>query len=108
MAGKRLLLRPWADEDPAGRTHLASGQCRGYLGPTATKERAMNEDIFNMDTRKFLKRIGVASQREIEKAVDTAIASGRIKGDETLNARMTLAIERVGLECTVDGKIALG
>ena len=44
----------------------------------------MNQDTFNMEVRKFLKVVGVTSQREIEAAVDRAIQSGRIKGSETL------------------------
>ena len=52
----------------------------------------MNEDKFNMEVRKFLKKVGVTSQREIENAVAHAIASGALKGDETLKARMTLEI----------------
>ena len=43
----------------------------------------MNQDTFNMEVRKFLKVVGVTSQREIEAAVDRAIQSGRIKGGET-------------------------
>ena len=47
----------------------------------------MNQDTFNMEVRKFLKVVGVTSQREIEAAVDRAIQSGRIKGDETFPPR---------------------
>ncbi|MGH6777620.1 MAG: DUF6494 family protein, partial [Bradyrhizobium sp.] len=36
----------------------------------------MNEDVFNASLRKFLKRVGVTSQREMEKAVREALASG--------------------------------
>ena len=51
----------------------------------------MNEDIFNVSVRKFLKKVGITSQREIEKAVRAAVASGRLKGHEALPAKMTLA-----------------
>ncbi len=67
----------------------------------------MNEDTFNMDIRKFLKKVGVTSQREIEQAVRAAVTDGRLTGNETLTARMTLAIEEVGLRLDIDGKIAL-
>jgi hypothetical protein len=67
----------------------------------------MNEDKFNMELRKFLKTVGVTSQREIENAVNRAIASGAIQGSETLKARMTLEIGGLGLAWTVDGEIAL-
>ena len=57
----------------------------------------MNEDVFNTSLRKFLKKVGIASQREIEKAVREALASGRLKGHEKLQAKMTLTIAGVGL-----------
>ena len=57
----------------------------------------MNEDVFNASLRKFLKQVGVTSQREIEKAVRDALASGKLKGHEKLQAKMTLTIGSVGL-----------
>ncbi len=68
----------------------------------------MNEDVFNTAIRKFLKEVGVTSQREIEKAVRDAVAKGKLKGSETLQAKVTLTLEGVGLKHEVDGKIALG
>jgi len=65
----------------------------------------MNEDVMNASLRKFLKTVGVTSQREIEKAVRSAIASGRVKGNEALKARMVLTIEDAGLHHTIDGVI---
>jgi hypothetical protein len=67
----------------------------------------MNEDVFNTSVRKFLKQVGVTSQREIEKAVREAIASGRLKGSEKLPARMVLTISGAELSFTVDGEIEL-
>ena len=67
----------------------------------------MNPDAFNMSIRKFLKTVGVHSQREIEGAVERAIAQGRIKGSETLNAKMTLVVDGVALNVDFDGKISL-
>ncbi|WGD53432.1 DUF6494 family protein [Bradyrhizobium sp. CB1650] len=68
----------------------------------------MNEDQFNTSLRKFLKQVGVTSQREIEKAVRDAIAAGRIKGHEKLNAKMVLTIDSVGLVHEVNDTIDLG
>jgi Family of unknown function (DUF6494) len=68
----------------------------------------MNEDQFNTSLRKFLKQVGVTSQREIEKAVRDAIAAGRIKGHEKLNAKMVLTIDSVGLIHEVSDAIELG
>jgi hypothetical protein len=67
----------------------------------------VNEDIFNMEIRKFLKLVGVTSQREIEEAVRAAVRAGKLKGNETLVAKVVLSIEGIGLAKTIDGKIAL-
>jgi hypothetical protein len=71
-------------------------------------EAVMNEDQFNTSLRKFLKQVGVTSQREIEKAVRDAIAAGRIKGHEELNAKMVLTIDGIGLVHEVTDAIKLG
>jgi hypothetical protein len=67
----------------------------------------MNEDVFNTTIRKFLKHVGVTSQREIEKAVRDAIASGKLKGNETLNATMTLKIGDLDVTHEIKGEIEL-
>ncbi|MBM3572593.1 MAG: hypothetical protein FJX52_09590 [Alphaproteobacteria bacterium] len=67
----------------------------------------MNEDTFNMELRKFLKKVGITSQREIEQAVRAAVAAGRLRGDETLKARVRLTIDEVDLAADIDGDIAL-
>jgi hypothetical protein len=67
----------------------------------------MNEDVFNMSLRKFLKKVGVTSQREIEKAVRTAIDKGQLKGTETLDAQVTIKVAGVELTEKIDGKIEL-
>jgi len=66
----------------------------------------MNEDVLNMEIRKFLKRVGVTSQREIETAVRAGIESGKLKGRKTVSARMTLVIEPLGLEHAIAEDIA--
>ena len=68
----------------------------------------MNEDVFNASLRKFLKRVGVTSQREVEKAVRDALASGRLKGHEKLSARMVLTLGSVNLTHEIDDEIELG
>jgi hypothetical protein len=67
----------------------------------------MNEDKFNTRLRGFLKKVGITSQREIEKAVRDAIAAGRLKGNEKLPAKVTLTLGGVALSWTVDGSIEL-
>ena len=68
----------------------------------------MNEDIFNTSLRGFLKKVGITSQREIEKAVRDALASGRIKGSEKLPAKVVLTIGGVSLSQEITGEIELG
>jgi hypothetical protein len=70
------------------------------------REEAMNEDVLNMEIRKFLKRVGVTSQREIETAVRAGIESGKLKGRKAVNARMTLVIEALGLRHEIAEDIA--
>ncbi|MGH6948356.1 MAG: DUF6494 family protein [Kiloniellales bacterium] len=53
----------------------------------------MNEDLFNMEIRKFLKRVGVTSQREIEQAVRDGLESGALKGKKSITAKVTLTVE---------------
>ena len=67
----------------------------------------MIEDVLNNSVRKFLKTVGVSSQREIEKAVRQAIADGRLKGRETLPAKMVLTLGEVNLNFEVEGSIEL-
>ncbi len=67
----------------------------------------MNEETFNLSLRKFLKTVGVSSQREIEQAVAAAISDGRIRGNETLPARVTLVIAGLKLEVGFDADIQL-
>ena len=67
----------------------------------------MDQDAFNMSIRKFLKHVGVHSQREIEAAVEKGIATGRLKGKEKLPATMTLRVEGVDLEVVFKDDIEL-
>jgi hypothetical protein len=68
----------------------------------------MNEEIFNLSLRKFLKMVGVSSQREIEQAVSKALVAHRIAGTEALPATMTLKIGPIDLDVTFEGTITLG
>ena len=67
----------------------------------------MDEDVFNISIRKFLKMVGVSSQREIEHAVAKATAEGAINGTETLPAKMTLVVAGLKLDVQFDGEIRL-
>jgi len=67
----------------------------------------MNEDAFNVSVRKFLKKVGITSQREIEQAVRAAVAGGRLKGNEALPAKVTLTVEGIGLVMDIEGAVEL-
>jgi hypothetical protein len=67
----------------------------------------MNEETFNISIRKFLKIVGVNSQREIEHAVAKALADGVIAGNETFPAKVTLEIPALKLNVKFDGEIKL-
>jgi hypothetical protein len=68
----------------------------------------MNEDVFNASLRKFLKQVGVTSQREIEKAVRDALDAGKLKGHEKLPAKMVLTVGGLTLSHEVNDEIELG
>ena len=67
----------------------------------------MDEDAFNMSIRKFLKKVGVTAQREIETAVRGAVEAGTLSGDEKLKAAVTLSVNGVDLKVDIDGDIEL-
>ncbi|MBE0437719.1 MAG: hypothetical protein IBX56_18190 [Methylomicrobium sp.] len=67
----------------------------------------MNENTLNMEVRKFLKQVGVTSQRELEHAIVNAIETGELKGTETLQVKMTLELPGVRLTHTIEDQIKL-
>ncbi len=67
----------------------------------------MNEDVFNVSVRKFLKKVGITSQREIEQAVRTAVSASRLTGNEALPAKMVLTVDGIGLAIEIEGAIEL-
>lgn len=67
----------------------------------------MNEEAFNQSIRKFLKIVGVSSQREIEHAVANAVAAGTIAGTESFPATVTLEVAGLKLNVKFDGEIRL-
>jgi hypothetical protein len=67
----------------------------------------VNDEALNMSIRKFLKTVGVNSQLAIEKAVQKAVAEGRLKGNEAFPAAMSLTIGKLNLNVKFDGEIRL-
>ena len=68
----------------------------------------MDEDVLTKSLRRFLKKVGVTSQREIEQAIKTALADGRLAGSERLPVEVRLTIPKTGLDMVIDGEIELG
>jgi Family of unknown function (DUF6494) len=68
---------------------------------------SMDQETFNLSIRKFLKMVGVNSQREIEQAVQKAMMAGKLQGNETFAAKVTLEIARLDLKVPFEGEIKL-
>jgi len=67
----------------------------------------MDEETFNLSIRKFLKTVGISSQREIEHAVAAALSASAISGAESFPARMTLEVDGLKLKVVFEGEIHL-
>jgi Family of unknown function (DUF6494) len=67
----------------------------------------MNEDVLNVSVRKFLKKVGITSQREIEQAVRAAVSGGKLKGNEALPAKVVLTVDGINLSVEIEGAIEL-
>jgi len=67
----------------------------------------MDQETFNLSIRKFLKMVGVSSQREIEQAVQKAMMSGKLHGGESVPVKCTLEIPSLGIKVPFDGEIRL-
>ncbi|MGR8942464.1 MAG: DUF6494 family protein [Gammaproteobacteria bacterium] len=67
----------------------------------------MNEDTLNMEIRKYLKKVGVTSQREIEHAVLKAVAAGQLSGAKGIRVKMTLEAPELGVTHCIEDTIAL-
>jgi hypothetical protein len=67
----------------------------------------MDEEAFNMSVRKFLKKLGVTAQREIELAVREQVDAGSLQGDETLEAQATVTVRGLSRDVVVSGPIKL-
>ena len=80
---------------------------RKALAAQPHMEAMMNEDVFNVSIRKFLKTLGVSAQREIEKAVRQALAEGKLKGNERLQAVAVVTLGGIGLSHEIKAEIEL-
>jgi hypothetical protein len=67
----------------------------------------MDEEALNLSVRKFLKKLGVTAQREIERAVHEAAAGGRLKGRTSFPAKATITLEGIELAFEITGDIEI-
>ena len=67
----------------------------------------MNEETLNLSIRKFLKAVGINSQREIEHAVAKAAAAGAITGIGSFPAKMTLEVPGLQVNVEFSGDITI-
>ena len=67
----------------------------------------MDDEVLNIQVRKFLKKVGIQSQREIEQAVKDQIRNGSLLGAEKLDATMLLEVPEIGLKVSIEGKIEI-
>ena len=67
----------------------------------------IDDGKFNLDVRRLMKRFGVGAQREIEKAVREAVAAGSLRGDETLEASVTLSLPALDLRFEIEDTLSL-
>ena len=67
----------------------------------------MDEEVLNIQVRKFLKKVGIQSQREIEQAVKDHIKKGSLSGAEKLDASMLLEVPKIGLTVSIEGKLEI-
>ncbi len=67
----------------------------------------MDEDALNMSIRRFLKKVGITSQREIEATIRQAVSDGKIEGKDFFPVSVKLEIPELGLNQTIEGKIEL-
>ncbi len=67
----------------------------------------MDEEALNTSTRKFLRQVGILTQRELETAIRDAVASGALKGDETLDVQATVTLAGLPAEIVIPGQIQL-
>ena len=68
---------------------------------------ALNEDKFNLEIRKFLKIVGITSQREIEQAVRAAVEAGKLGAGDSVAAKVTLELPGLGVRKEISENLDL-
>jgi hypothetical protein len=92
-------LRPHRPDDSLPRERRGSRH--------VPREASVDEETFNISVRRFLKKLGVTAQREIELAVREQLEAGQLRGEERLEATATITVRGLTREVLVTGTIAL-
>ena len=66
-----------------------------------------DDDTLNLEIRKFLKKVGITSQREMERAIYGAVESGELSADGTVHARVTMELPELGKTVVIEADLAL-
>ncbi len=72
------------------------------------QEGRMNEEVFDMEIRRFLKKVGINAHTEIRHAAEQAAGVGKLEGVESVKAAVKLEVPELGLDLTIDGELKLG
>jgi uncharacterized protein DUF6494 len=100
-------VTPGCEADPPREAGERGDYNARVRSPHSHGDARMDEETFNLSIRKFLKVVGIGSQREIERAVAQAIGDGAIKGTESFPAQVTLTVKGLNVDISFDGTIKL-
>lgn len=67
----------------------------------------MDEDVLNLSIRQFLKKVGITSQREIEKTIRAAVDQGKLSDDDLVNVSVTLRIDHANADVIIESRLKL-
>lgn len=70
-------------------------------------EQSFDEEKFTGEIRKFLKKVGITSQIEMENAARAALAAGTLDTSKPMQAVMVLEVPSLGLRHTVEHQLSL-
>jgi len=67
----------------------------------------MNEENLNLEIRKFLKKVGISSQKVIENYIIKAVEEGNLKKKDEVEIEMKMILKNQNIEHTISDKITI-
>ena len=67
----------------------------------------MNEDHLNLEIRKFLKKVGITSQRVVESHIKQAIESESLKIGDSIDIEMKLTLKDQNIDHVISDKLTI-